>query len=76
MTCFAQKITATSQVEYEQVITQEWHIALCKNRIIPLFDALSISQLHRAEILTIISELGYNLFFHALFNGKKISFLC
>jgi len=74
MICLTENLSNTHQLQHEQVINQEWHIALCKHRAAPLFEKLAVSPLHKAELLTIISELGYNLFFHAYAGGViKIS---
>ena len=53
-----------------QIVNQEWHIALSKQKVSRFIDQLCDSSLVQAEILTIISELGYNLFFHTESGGK------
>lgn len=53
-----------------QIVNQEWHIALSKQKVSRFIDQLCDSSLVQAEVLTIISELGYNLFFHTESGGK------
>jgi serine/threonine-protein kinase RsbT len=64
----ANKKEETAQI-CEQSINQEWHIALSKSKATLALKDYALTPLQQAEILTIISELGYNLFFHANLGG-------
>ena len=53
----------------EQIICQEWHISQSKSKALLALKDYALTPLQQAEILTIMSELGYNLFFHANLGG-------
>ena len=50
-------------------VTAEWHVAQAQNSARSLLEDQCVSSLSRAYIVTAVSELATNLFFHATHGG-------
>ena len=47
------------------VIKKEWHIARARNMVEELAISMGFAKISTYELITSLSELGYNLFFHS-----------
>ena len=61
--------------EFILAVTAEWHVARAQNATRAILEQLDFSRVPSAYIVTAVSELASNLFFHTS-DGGLISFVC
>lgn len=65
--------TSNNNADVHVSVTAEHHIPLARHAAADLIDTMGFDSIHKAALLTAISELAGNLFFHTS-NGGTLTF--